>query len=109
MKINAKYGTGKSCLTPPLDNPKKQAIMIIEKQTNNGEDKNVKHHETLTDLLNATEGEHYQFKEWKNKDNYSEAAKILCALANCGGGKLVLDVGDKRLSQAIDNRLLQTA
>jgi predicted HTH transcriptional regulator len=46
----------------------------------------VKHHETLTELFIAPEGEHYQFKEWKNKDNYSEATKILCALANCGGG-----------------------
>jgi ATP-dependent DNA helicase RecG len=61
----------------------------------------VKHHETLTELLNAPEGEHYQFKEWKNKDNYSEAVKILCALANCGGGKLVLGVSDKRPRQVV--------
>ena len=49
-------------------------------------------------LLNAPEGEHYQFKEWKdkNQDNFSETVKICCALANCGGGKLVLGVSDKR-------------
>ena len=52
--------------------------------------------ESIDDLLNATEGEHYQFKEWKTKDNLREAAQICCALANCGGGKLVLGVTDKR-------------
>ena len=52
--------------------------------------------ETIEDLLNAPEGENYQFKEWKNKDDLREAAKICCALANCGGGKLVLGVSDKR-------------
>ena len=52
--------------------------------------------ESIDELLNAPEGEHYQFKEWKNKDNFREAAKICCALANCGGGKLVLGISDKR-------------
>ena len=52
--------------------------------------------ETIEDLLNAKEGENYQFKEWKTKDDLKEAARICCALANCGGGKLVLGVTDKR-------------
>jgi len=52
--------------------------------------------EEINKLLNATEGEHYQFKEWKTKDDLREAAKICCALANCGGGKLVLGISDKR-------------
>ena len=52
--------------------------------------------ESIDELLNATEGEHYQFKEWKNKDDLREAAKICCALANCGGGKFVLGIADKR-------------
>ncbi|MDR2713252.1 MAG: putative DNA binding domain-containing protein [Clostridiales bacterium] len=52
--------------------------------------------ETIDDLLNAKEGENYQFKEWKTKDDLKETAKICCALANCGGGKLVLGVTDKR-------------
>jgi ATP-dependent DNA helicase RecG len=52
--------------------------------------------ETLDELLNAKEGENYQFKEWKNKDDLKEAVKICCALANCGGGKLILGVTDKR-------------
>ena len=52
--------------------------------------------ETIDELLNAPEGERYQFKEWKSKGDMREAAKICCALANCGGGKLVLGVSDKR-------------
>ena len=56
----------------------------------------MKTRETIDELLNATEGEHYQFKEWKTKDDLREAARICCALANCGGGKLVLGISDKR-------------
>ena len=52
--------------------------------------------ETIDDLLNAKEGENYQFKEWKTKDDLKEAVRICCALANCGGGKLVLGITDKR-------------
>ena len=56
----------------------------------------MKTRETIDELLNANEGEHYQFKEWKAKDDLREAARICCALANCGGGKLVLGISDKR-------------
>jgi len=52
--------------------------------------------ESIDELLNANEGERYQFKEWKTKDDLREAARICCALANCGGGKLVLGVTDRR-------------
>jgi ATP-dependent DNA helicase RecG len=52
--------------------------------------------EILDELLNATEGEHYQFKIWKNQGDLREAAKICCALANCGGGKLILGISDER-------------
>ena len=40
---------------------------------------------TLDELLNAKEGEEIQFKEAKQRFDYSEAEKICCALANCGG------------------------
>jgi len=56
----------------------------------------MKFRETIDELLNAKEGGAYQFKEWKNKDDLKEATNICCALANCGGGKLVLGVTDKR-------------
>jgi len=56
----------------------------------------MRNRESIEELLAATEGEHYQFKEWKTKGDLNEAAKICCALANCGGGKLVLGISDKR-------------
>ena len=51
---------------------------------------------TLDELLNAKEGEEIQFKEAKQRFDYSEAEKICCALANCGGGKLIFGITDKR-------------
>jgi ATP-dependent DNA helicase RecG len=55
----------------------------------------MKKHETIKQLLNATEGEHYQFNEWKTKGSFKDVLEIGCALTNCGSGKLVLDVTDK--------------
>ena len=51
---------------------------------------------TIDGLLNAKEGEHYQFKEAKRRFDSDEAAQICCALANCGGGMFVLGITDKR-------------
>ena len=51
---------------------------------------------TLEELLNAKEGEEIQFKEAKRKFDSGEAARICCALANCGGGKLVFGISDER-------------
>lgn len=46
--------------------------------------------DSIRELLEAQEGEHTQFKEAKNRFDFGEAAKCCCALANSGGGKLVL-------------------
>ncbi len=51
---------------------------------------------TIEELLNAKEGEHCQFKEAKRRFDSDEAARCCCALANCGGGKLVFGISDKR-------------
>lgn len=51
---------------------------------------------SLEELLNAKEGEQYQFKEAKRRFDFGEAAKCCCALANCGGGKLIFGISDKR-------------
>ena len=51
---------------------------------------------TIDELLAAKEGEHIQFKEAKNRFPFNEAAQCCCALANCGGGKLVFGITDKR-------------
>ena len=53
-------------------------------------------HESIEELLKAPEGENYEFKEAKNKFDFQEALKYCCALSNCGGGKLVLGISDKR-------------
>ena len=52
-------------------------------------------------LLDAQEGERVQFKEAKRRFDYEEAVKICCALANCGGGQLVLGITDERPRQVV--------
>ena len=55
----------------------------------------------IRELLNAKEGEQVQFKEAKSRFDSSEAARICCALSNCGGGKLVFGISDKRPRQVV--------
>ena len=50
----------------------------------------------VEELLNAAEGEHVEFKEAKNSYEFDKLVKYSCALANCGGGKVVLGVSDSR-------------
>ena len=50
----------------------------------------------LQQMLNSVEGEHYEFKEWKTKDDFDGLTKYACALANEGGGKIILGVTDQR-------------
>jgi len=52
--------------------------------------------ETIEDLLNAPEGEQYEFKEAKNDFDFKDLLKYCCALANCGGGTVVLGITDSR-------------
>ena len=51
---------------------------------------------TVEELLEVQEGERVQFKEAKNRFDFGEAAQCCCALANCGGGKLVFGITDQR-------------
>ncbi len=57
-------------------------------------------HETLIDQLNQwleeQEGEQFEFKEAKNKYSSDKLAKYSSALANEGGGRIVLGVTDSR-------------
>jgi ATP-dependent DNA helicase RecG len=50
----------------------------------------------LQQILAGLEGEHFEFKEWKTKDDFDGLTKYACALANEGGGKIVLGVADQR-------------
>ena len=56
----------------------------------------MRHNESIEELLNAPEGEHYEFKEAKKNFDFQEILKYCCALANCGGGKFILGITDSR-------------
>ncbi|MDR1192677.1 MAG: putative DNA binding domain-containing protein [Peptococcaceae bacterium] len=64
-------------------------------------------YETIEELLIAPEGERYQFKEAKNRYDYTDAMKICCALANCGGGKLVFGITDKRPRSVVGSKAFE--
>ncbi len=49
----------------------------------------------LEKVLSESENEHIEFKEAKNDYDFQELMKYFIALANEGGGKMILGVGDK--------------
>jgi len=59
---------------------------------------------TVEELLEAKEGENIQFKEAKNRFSFDDAAQCCCALANCGGGKLVFGITDERPRQVVGSK-----
>jgi len=61
----------------------------------------------INNLLNAPEGDHFKFKEAKNRYDFKEAAKYCCALANCGGGKLILGISDKRPREVVGSKAFE--
>lgn len=62
---------------------------------------------TIEELLNAKEGEQYQFKEAKFRFDFEEAVKCCCALSNCGGGKLVFGITDKRPRSVVGSQAFE--
>lgn len=52
-------------------------------------------------MLEVKEGEQFQFKEAKKRFDANEAVRCCCALANCGGGRLVFGITDKRPRQVV--------
>jgi len=57
--------------------------------------------EIISDLLKSPEGEHYEFKEAKNSYDFEKLVRYCCALANCGGGKMILGITDKRPREVV--------
>jgi ATP-dependent DNA helicase RecG len=51
--------------------------------------------------LNEPEGEHLEFKEAKNNFHFDKLLEYAAALANEGGGKIILGVTDKRPRQVV--------
>jgi len=56
---------------------------------------------TISELLNAPEGEHFEFKEAKSRFDFDLLAKYACAISNCGGGKIILGITDERPRQIV--------
>jgi len=65
--------------------------------------------EHLEDWINSMEGEHFEFKEARNRYSFEDLSKYCCALANEGGGKVILGVTDKRPRQVVGTRAFQQA
>lgn len=58
----------------------------------------------LREWLTATENEHLEFKEARNNFHFEKLMKYCAALANEGGGSIVLGVGDKRPRRVLGTR-----
>jgi ATP-dependent DNA helicase RecG len=59
----------------------------------------------LQRTLGGLEGEHCEFKEWKTKDDFDGLTKYACALANEGGGKIILGVSDQRPRRIVGTQI----
>lgn len=51
--------------------------------------------------LAATEGEHFEFKEAKNRFGFDELTEYCMAIANEGGGKVILGITNRRPRQVV--------
>lgn len=60
--------------------------------------------EQLEEWIGSQEGENFEFKEAKNEFEFEKLAKYCCALANEGGGKVILGVTDKRPRQVVGTK-----
>jgi ATP-dependent DNA helicase RecG len=60
--------------------------------------------EPVKELLNVPEGENVEFKEAAQRFDFSELTRIACALANCGGGMIVLGVSNDRPRRVVGSQ-----
>ncbi len=58
----------------------------------------------LQDILEGKEDEHLEFKEAKNQYPFEDLVKYCVALANEGGGKMILGVTDKKPRRIVGSR-----
>lgn len=63
--------------------------------------------EVFESLLNKAEGKNLEFKEARNSFSKDELLKYLCALANAGGGYLILGATDKLPHQVIGTKAFE--
>src|SRR6266849_1163682 len=55
----------------------------------------------LEEWIKGKEGENLEFKEANNRFDFDLLTKYCCALANEGGGRVILGVSDKRPGQVV--------
>jgi ATP-dependent DNA helicase RecG len=55
-------------------------------------------------LAAPSEDEHLEFKEGKNRYDFEELVKYCAALANEGGGKIILGITDKKPRRVVGSR-----
>jgi len=60
--------------------------------------------EQLQQWLKAQEGERFEFKEAKNRFSFDDLTKYCCALANEGGGRVILGVADRRPRRVVGTK-----
>ncbi len=58
----------------------------------------------VNEWLSSKEGDHFEFKEAKNKFEFDNLAQYCAALANEGGGRVVLGVTDKRPRKVVGSQ-----
>ncbi len=63
--------------------------------------------EQLEELMTFKEGEYIEFKEAKQSYHFEKLAKYCAALANEGGGKMILGVSDKRPRRVVGSEAFQ--
>lgn len=61
----------------------------------------------LEEWLSAVEGEHFEFKQAKGTFSFDDLASYCAALANEGGGKVLLGVTDKRPREVVGTKAFQ--
>ena len=58
----------------------------------------------VKEWLDSVEGEHFEFKEAKTGYSFEKLGRYCCAMANEGGGKVVLGVTDRRPRHVVGTR-----
>ena len=62
---------------------------------------------TLEEILDAKEGEEFEFKEAKNSFEYDKLVKYACAISNHGGGYIVFGITDKRPRRVVGSHAFE--
>lgn len=62
---------------------------------------------SIEEILEAKEGENFEFKEAKNDFSFERLAEYVCAIANAGGGYIILGITDKRPREVVGSKAFE--